>query len=152
MNKNAAGTAVPRAVGATGIRQKTSRDDTGAPLVLLVDDVNDGRELLGTYLELKGLRIVHADNGEHGVQLATELHPDAIVMDLHMPTIDGWMATRALKASILTRDIPVLVVTGYPADEAIRAAYEAGASNVLTKTCRADTLHAAIVELLEPRA
>lgn len=129
----------------TGVRRKGGDD---APLVLLVDDTEDARELLADYLALRGLRVAQAANGEVALQMTATLLPDVVVMDLQMPVLDGWAATRSLKAGATTQHIPVVVLTGYRDEEGLRAAVEAGACSVLTKPCRVQVIHDAILDAL----
>ncbi len=68
------------------------------PLVLLVDDFQDNREMYAMYLEHAGLQVAEAGNGHEALDQAFRLLPDLIVMDLSLPGIDGWEATRRLKA------------------------------------------------------
>ena len=68
-----------------------------APLVLVVDDVDHGREIFAEYLEFRGFRVATAADGLEALDKAFELLPDVILMDLSLPGIDGWEATRRLK-------------------------------------------------------
>src|SRR5438046_8654140 len=88
--------------------KKTSRK----PIVLLVDDYPDAREMYAEYLEFSGFDIVQAGNGVEAIERAIDSHPDVILMDLSLPVMDGWEATRRLKADERTNAIPVLAVTG----------------------------------------
>src|SRR5581483_11526978 len=83
------------------------------PVVLLVDDYPDAREMYAEYLEFSGFRIVQAGNGLEAIDRALDSHPDVILMDLSLPIMDGWEATRRLKADPRTKQIPVLAVTGH---------------------------------------
>jgi len=95
------------------------------PLVLIVDDVDHGREICAEYLEFRGFRVATAADGLEALDKAFELLPDLILMDLSLPGIDGWEATRRLKAHPSTRDIPVIALTAHAmkgADDECRAA------------------------------
>ena len=81
--------------------------------VLLVEDNEDNRTIYTDVLEHAGYRVVSAPDGEQGVHLACELHPDLILMDLSMPVIDGYLATRLLRADPCTRTIPIVAVTAH---------------------------------------
>src|SRR5665213_2946045 len=83
------------------------------PRVLLVDDYPDAREMYAEYLEFSGFEIVQAGNGREAIERALETNPDVILMDLSLPIMDGWEATRRLKADARTQHIPVLAVTGH---------------------------------------
>jgi CheY-like chemotaxis protein len=115
---------------------------TELPLVLVVDDVVHGRALCAEYLELRGFRVATAGDGLGAVDLALALHPDVILMDLSMPIIDGWEATRLLKKSARTRSIPVVGMTAYDVESAHELARDAGCSAVLVKPVPPDALEA----------
>lgn len=83
--------------------------------VLIVEDYEDARSLIGLILEGAGYRVMSACDGLEGIELARKFHPDAIVMDLFMPVMDGVEATRCLKALPETRDVPVIAYTARPA-------------------------------------
>jgi two-component system, cell cycle response regulator DivK len=115
---------------------------TELPLVLVVDDVVHGRALCAEYLELRGFRVVTAGDGLGAVDLALALHPDVILMDLSMPIIDGWEATRLIKKSSRTRSIPVIGMTAYDVESAHDLAREAGCAAVFVKPVPPDALEA----------
>ena len=74
--------------------------------VLLVEDNEDNRTVYRTILEHFGYRVIEARNGEDGIRMAREDHPDLILMDISIPLVDGWEATRILKADSETSSIP----------------------------------------------
>ncbi len=78
------------------------------PLVLVVDDFEAGRDLVAEYLGFRGYDVATAADGAEGLEKAAELLPDAILMDLSLPVIDGWEATRRLRADERTRGIRVI--------------------------------------------
>ena len=78
------------------------------PLVLVVDDYEDTRTIYSEYLRFAGFRVIAANDGAEAVAMATELGPDVVVMDLAMPGVNGWTATRMLKSDPRTKDIFVL--------------------------------------------
>ena len=82
------------------------------PLVLVVDDFADAREMYGEYLKFCGFRVAEAQNGVEAIEKAKRLKPDLILMDLSMPVVDGWEATRRLKADSTTKAIPVVALDG----------------------------------------
>lgn len=83
------------------------------PLVLVVDDYEDARELYVEFLELSGFRVAQARDGAEALELAFELKPDVVLMDLSLPVMDGWEATQRLKADPRTAAIPIVMLTGY---------------------------------------
>jgi len=115
---------------------------TELPLVLVVDDVVHGRALCAEYLELRGFRVVTAGDGLGAVDLALALRPDVILMDLSMPIIDGWEATRLLKKSSRTSSIPIVVMTAHDVESAHTMAREAGCAAVFVKPIPPDALEA----------
>jgi CheY-like chemotaxis protein len=106
-----------------------------APLVLVVDDVDHGREIFAEYLEFRGFRVATAADGLEALEKAFELRPDVILMDLSLPGIDGWEATRRLKQDPRTKDIPVIALTAHALASAHEKAREVGCSAVVTKPC-----------------
>jgi two-component system, cell cycle response regulator DivK len=114
----------------------SSRNDS-RPLVLIVDDYEDAREMYAEYLELSGFRVVEARNGLEAVEKALALRPAVILMDLSLPVMDGWEATRRLKGDARTRSIPVVLLTGHALDgSSSEAQYDA----YVTKPCLPDDL------------
>ena len=103
------------------------------PLVLVVDDHAEGREVCAHVLEQAGFRVATAINGLDGMVKALSLRPDVIVMDLAMPHLDGLDCTRQLAASSLTREIPVIILTAHATPEARALAVGAGCRGFLAK-------------------
>src|SRR5437667_2927674 len=125
--------------------KKTSRK----PIVLLVDDYPDAREMYAEYLEFSGFDIVQAGNGAEAIERALDSHPDVILMDLSLPVMDGWEATRRLKADERTKDIPVLAVTGHALAGISEGAKKAGCDAFVTKPCLPDELVKEIRRVLD---
>jgi two-component system, cell cycle response regulator DivK len=120
-----------------------------SPLVLIVDDVQDNRTIYVMFLKFSGFRIAEAENGEEALRQAETILPDVIVMDLSLPVMDGWEATRRLKRDPRTRGIPIIVLTGHALREHAQAAREAGCDLVITKPCLPDQLLDAIRRILD---
>lgn len=118
---------------------RTARNDT-SPLVLIVDDYQDAREMYAEYLEYSGFRVAEARNGLEAVEKAFSLNPAVILMDLSLPVMDGWEATRRLKGDPRTRTIPVVALTGHAMDGHSREAQDAGCDAYVTKPCLPDAL------------
>src|SRR5947207_9880747 len=110
------------------------------PVVLLVDDYPDAREMYAEYLEFSGFDIVQAGNGVEAIERAIDSHPDVILMDLSLPVMDGWEATRRLKADERTNTIPVLAVTGHALTGVSNNAKAAGCDGFITKPCLPEDL------------
>ena len=83
------------------------------PKILLVEDNEMNRDMLSRRLERTGYRVVLAVDGQSGVEMATSHAPDLVLMDMSLPTLDGWEATRRLKADAATRHIPVIALTAH---------------------------------------
>lgn len=86
--------------------------ETG-PTILLVEDNEMNRDMLSRRLLRKGYRVIMAVDGQQGVELAREQSPDLILMDMSLPVMDGWEATRCLKADPATQAIPVIALTAH---------------------------------------
>ena len=114
--------------------------DQPAPLILVVDDYQDAREMYAEYLQFSGFRVAEARNGNEAVDQAFALGPDLILMDLSLPGMDGWEATRRLKADERTRHIPVVALTGHALAGASEGARKAGCDSFVTKPCLPDDL------------
>ena len=101
--------------------------------ILVVEDTEDNRRILDDLLSAAGFRVIEAEDGEAGVARAAADQPDLILMDVQLPTIDGYEATRRIKADARTRHIPVVAVTSYAlSDEALRAT-DAGCDGYVAK-------------------
>jgi two-component system, cell cycle response regulator DivK len=120
------------------------------PLVLVVEDYQDAREMYAAYLQFSGYRVAEATNGEEALEQAHALLPDIILMDLALPKMDGWEATRRLKADARTRHIPVVALTGHALAGHADGAREAGCDAFVTKPCLPDELVAEIKRMLNP--
>jgi two-component system, cell cycle response regulator DivK len=121
------------------------------PLILLIDDLADQRRMYHEYLEFAGMAVVTAAAAPDGIAKAIDLQPDAIVMDLSMPGIDGFEATRVLKAVSLTRHIPVVALTAHSRDLPREWAVAAGLDGYLEKPLLPLDLATYIVDLLRER-
>jgi two-component system, cell cycle response regulator DivK len=124
---------------------------TAARLVLVVDDFDDTRELYATALADAGFAVAEAMNGQEALDRVARVdvaRPALIVMDLSMPVVDGWEATRRLKADPATSDIIVIALTGHSTNLGLEKARTAGADAVLAKPCLPHDLVALVKALL----
>ena len=119
------------------------------PCVLLVDDYPDAREMYSEYLQYSGFDVIEAGNGIEALQQAIEREPDIILMDLSLPVMDGWEATRRLKANALTAAIPVVALTGHALAGISEGARRAGCDAFVTKPCLPEDLVKEIRKVLE---
>jgi CheY-like chemotaxis protein len=106
------------------------------PLVLLADDSDDVLEAHGEMLADAGYRVAFARDGREAVARALELRPDVILMDLEMPGIDGWEATRQIRSDLRTHYIPVIVLTSHGLRRYADRSFDAGCTSFLQKPCR----------------
>jgi two-component system cell cycle response regulator DivK len=121
------------------------------PSVLIVDDVDDNRDLYASYFEHVGFDTDQASDGEQALEKIEATLPDVVIMDLSMPFLDGWEATRLIRSNPRTRHLLVIVVTGHTTKESIAAAHAAGADAVCTKPCMPGELVALVQARLEDR-
>jgi two-component system, cell cycle response regulator DivK len=117
--------------------------------VLLVDDYPDAREMYSEYLQFSGFDVVEATNGMEALKSAVESSPDIILMDLSLPVMDGWEATRRLKADERTASIPVVALTGHALAGISEGAKRAGCDAFVTKPCLPEDLVKEIRRILE---
>ena len=116
--------------------------ESTAPVVLLVDDSPDERDMYTQQLVATGYSVQVADNGEDALQRVAAQVPDVVVMDLAMPVLDGWEATRRLKETY--PQVPVIVLSGHTGGEGGRKAKEAGGDVLLTKPFGPEALELAV--------
>ncbi|MBW3656642.1 MAG: response regulator [Gemmatimonadetes bacterium] len=116
--------------------------------ILLVEDNEMNRDMLSRRLERKGYRVVLAVDGESGVEMAVTEAPDLVLMDMSLPVLDGWEATRRLKASPATRGIPVIALTAHAMSSDRGKALEAGCDDYDTKPVELPRLLGKIEALL----
>ncbi len=101
--------------------------------ILIVEDNEMNRDMLSRRLQRKGFEVVMAVDGQAGVDMATAESPDLVLMDLSLPVMDGWEATRHLKADEATRNIPVIALTAHAMQGDEQKALEAGCDDYDTK-------------------
>lgn len=116
--------------------------------ILLVEDNEPSRDALGRRLERRGFRVVVAIDGRQAVTLARAELPDLILMDLGLPVIDGWEATRQLKADPATQPIPIIVLSAHALTADRETSLAAGADDFDSKPVRFEQLLAKIDRLL----
>jgi CheY-like chemotaxis protein len=121
-------------------------------VVLIVDDLVDQRELYAGYLVYLGYHVEEASSGVEGIAKAIELQPDLIIMDLAMPGLDGFDATRVLKAVSLTKAIPVVALTAHAEHLPREWATLAGCDVYLRKPILPGDLAAEIDRVLRKRS
>ena len=117
-------------------------------LILVVEYQDDNRRILRDLLTSAGYEIVEAVTGKEGVAMAETHRPDLILMDIQLPELDGYEATRRIKADPALRPIPIIAVTSYAMSGDDAMAYEAGCVGYVTKPFSPRQLLAKIRELL----
>ena len=101
--------------------------------ILLVEDNEMNRDMLSRRLERRGYQVVLAVDGQSGVEMALSEGPDLVLMDMSLPVLDGWEATRRLKAAQATRHIPVIALTAHAMSSDREKALQAGCDDYDTK-------------------
>src|SRR5947209_16537445 len=122
------------------------------PRVLLVEDNEMNRDMLSRRLQRKGYEVVLAIDGQQGIDMAQSEKPDLILMDMSLPVVDGWEATRRVKAEAATRDIPVIALTAHAMAGDRDKAMEAGCDDYDTKPIELPRLLGKIEALLQKRS
>jgi CheY-like chemotaxis protein len=117
--------------------------------ILLVEDNEMNRDMLSRRLERRGYEVTIATDGEQGVSLAQAEVPDLVLMDMSLPVIDGWEATRRLKADEKTRAIPIIALTAHAMSGDREKALEAGCDDYDTKPIELPRLLAKIESFLQ---
>ena len=125
--------------------------DTEKELVLVVEDYQDAREMYAAYLQFSGYDVAEATNGIEAIEKTLQLMPDIILMDLALPKMDGWEATRRLKMDERTKHIPIVALTGHALAGHAEGARQAGCDSFVTKPCLPDALVAEIQRMLSSR-
>jgi CheY-like chemotaxis protein len=122
------------------------------PKILLVEDNEMNRDMLSRRLERRGYEVVIAVDGQQGVDLALSTQPDLILMDMSLPVIDGWEATRQIKAKDGVKATPVIALTAHAMSGDREKALEAGCDDYDTKPIELPRLLGKIEALLGARA
>lgn len=110
------------------------------PLVLLVEDQLELRQMYAQQLELGGFEVIEAENGADAVTHTAVHIPDVVLMDLSLPVLDGWEATRRLKADARTAHIPIVALTAHDGSGELERATNAGCDWFVPKPCPPDAL------------
>jgi CheY-like chemotaxis protein len=121
------------------------------PKILLVEDNEMNRDMLSRRLQRKGYEVVLALDGQAGVEMSQTQAPDLVLMDMSLPVLDGWEATRRLKTDASTRHIPIIALTAHAMSSDREKALEAGCDDYDTKPVELPRLLAKIEALLPAR-
>ena len=101
--------------------------------ILVIEDNEANQELVTRFLRREGYEVIQATDGVTGVALAQREAPDLILMDLSLPELDGWAATRQIRANPATATIPIIALTAHAFAEEVKDAFEAGCNGYETK-------------------
>lgn len=115
---------------------------------LVVEDFEDSRFMMRRLLEMAGHNVIEATDGEQAVKLASQEHPDLILMDLSLPKLDGLAATRRIREERDLKDIPIVAVSAHDGTESREAALQAGCNEYVTKPIDFDQLSSLIDRFL----
>jgi CheY-like chemotaxis protein len=121
------------------------------PKILLVEDNEMNRDMLSRRLQRKGYEVVLALDGQSGVEMSQTQAPDLVLMDMSLPVLDGWEATRRLKTDPSTQHIPIIALTAHAMSSDREKALEAGCDDYDTKPVELPRLLAKIEALLRAR-
>jgi CheY-like chemotaxis protein len=116
--------------------------------ILVVDDFDDTRLLLRTWLQKKGFRVIEAENGKRAIAVAESGRPDLIIMDVEMPELDGLAATRKIRELKDFAAVPILAVSAYGADQYRNHALAAGCNEYVSTPFEPDELERLIQTLI----
>jgi CheY-like chemotaxis protein len=117
--------------------------------ILIVDDFDDTRLLLRTWLQKKGFRVVEAENGNRAITAAESNRPDLIIMDVEMPELDGLAATRKIRQLQDLEAVPIVAVSAYGADQYRAHALAAGCNEYVSTPFEPDELEQLIRALIK---
>ena len=120
-----------------------------SPTILLVEDFDDTRLMMKMWLTRHGYRVLEAETGEEGVELAQKELPDLIIMDMMMPGMNGLDATQRIRQDHALRRTPIVAVSAYGADEYRSIALEAGCNEYVSTPFEPDSLADLIKTLLD---
>lgn len=136
----------------TGIVEVSATPHRDRPLVLLVEDQDDLRQLYARQLVVSGFDVIEAQNGADAINQTTAYKPDVVLMDLSLPVIDGWEATRRLKDDAATAHIPVVALTAHDGSGELQRATRAGCDWFVPKPCPPDALIAEVRRVIDGRS
>jgi CheY-like chemotaxis protein len=122
-----------------------------APTVLVVEDFDDSRFMLRLKLELSNYKVLEAANGWEAVEVARRERPSLVLMDLSMPVLDGFAATRQIREQPALHDVPIVAVTAHGTAEYRNRAAAAGCNEFITKPLNFERLKEVMTGLLKPR-
>ena len=120
--------------------------------ILIVEDESVIRDMIDRMLKIAGYRAIMAENGARAVEVARQARPELILMDMGLPIMNGWDATRAIKADPEVQQIPIIALTAYALTEDRERCFAAGCDDYETKPIEFPRLLTKIRRLLQPAA
>jgi CheY-like chemotaxis protein len=126
------------------VSKRAGAPGESGPVVLVVDDFEDNRAMYVEYLQFHGFRVIEAVNGLEAVERTWEHLPEVVVMDLSLPVMDGWEATRRIKAGARTKGVSVIALTGHAEAAHAKRAFDAGCDDFIAKPCLPEELLAKV--------
>lgn len=138
-------------MGAAAATKKAPCDEksnAAGATVLLVEDYDETRYMIGLQLRMNGYRVVEAADGQEAVEMAQREHPDLILMDLNLPVIDGFTATRRIREQAEMREVPIVALTAYGTPDYRHRALAAGCNEFITKPINLDCLERTLCSML----
>ena len=135
-------------IGSNAMAANMNTNSAERRTILIVDDFDDTRLLLRTWLQKKGFEVVEAENGFRAVAAAGKIKPDLIIMDVEMPELDGLEATRRIRKLNGFADVPIVAVSAYGADQYQELALAAGCNEYVSTPFEPDALERLIRGLI----
>ena len=126
-------------------------DKASSPKILVVEDNQDNREMVVKVLKFNGYQVVEAVDGEEAIEKAKTEHPDLILLDIFLPKMDGYEATRRLKGDTSLRNIPIIALTAHAMKGSMEEALAAGCDGYIPKPIDVRELPKQIQHFLKPR-
>jgi len=117
-------------IGAAAVAAQAAKTK---PVILIAEDSLDGREMLGTLLQLKGYDVVCAENGVQALEVALTASPDLMLVDLELPRLDGLNVARNIRRNARLQHVPIVIVSGHDPEKHRQAALDAGCTDYLMK-------------------
>jgi CheY-like chemotaxis protein len=132
--------------------QRRDRTQRERPLILIVEDQAELRQLYAQGFTMSGFDVIEAGNGADAISHTSERFPDVVVMDLSLPIVDGWEATRRLKGDTRTAHIPVVALTAHDGSGELQRATRAGCDWFVPKPCQPHDLIEEVRRVLDGSA
>ncbi|MBE9574188.1 MAG: response regulator [Proteobacteria bacterium] len=126
-------------------------DKASSPKILVVEDNQDNREMVVKVLKFNGYQVVEAVDGEEAIEKARTEYPDLILLDIFLPKMDGYEATRRLKGDTSLRNIPIIALTAHAMKGSMEEALAAGCDGYIPKPIDVRELPKQIQHFLKPR-